>query len=359
MDLAIAGAIASMIGDASMHPIDCIKTLQQSNAGAGLNMISASKQIWKESGIGGFYFGMGTYVTTDGCAGALKFATYEALKVWFDDKIPEENMPYALFGFAAVSFLASSVVLVPGELIKQRLQVGQISSVSSGIRSIWNNEGILGFFAGYSAVCLRDVPYTMLELGIYDNLKSLYLNLKHKRRRPNSESGERQGITQMDEIVAAAITGGIAGYLTSPLDNIKTKLMLQATDAQMYSGFMDCARQMIRANGVASLFQGAAARVAWLVPFTAIYLPVYEIMKRTLQTTNVMDSAGGSSDAALKVKGGSIDGHTPFFREQKQKQKDSARWFHPALGTTAGKRSRVITRTRRNRLDLDECFVSF
>ena len=47
--LALAGAIATMIGDFAMHPIDCIKTLQQSNSGAGLSMLGASKTIWKTS----------------------------------------------------------------------------------------------------------------------------------------------------------------------------------------------------------------------------------------------------------------------------------------------------------------------
>lgn len=75
LDLALAGAVATMIGDASMHPIDCIKTLQQSNEGAGLNMLAATKQIWNGGGLGAFYTGLGTYVISDGLAGSLKFAT--------------------------------------------------------------------------------------------------------------------------------------------------------------------------------------------------------------------------------------------------------------------------------------------
>jgi len=75
IDLALAGALATMIGDASMHPIDCIKTLQQSNEGIGLNMVAAAKRIWKTNGVGGFYSGIATYVISDGMAGAIKFAT--------------------------------------------------------------------------------------------------------------------------------------------------------------------------------------------------------------------------------------------------------------------------------------------
>jgi len=217
-ELAFAGAVATMVGDASMHPIDCIKTLQQSGEGAGLNMVSATKKIFTSGGIGGFYSGLGTYIVSDGLAGSIKFASYEAMKLWVDENVDENKKGAALFVVAGLAFVASSIVLVPGELIKQRLQMGQISSVAEGISVIWKNEGLMGFFTGYSGVCLRDVPYTMMELGIYDNLKSMYI--KWKTRNSGDGSGEYK-LTQWDEIIAAAITGGIIGYATAPLDNIK------------------------------------------------------------------------------------------------------------------------------------------
>ena len=222
VELAFAGAVATMIGDASMHPIDCIKTLQQSVEGSGLNMVSAAKKIFADGGINGFYSGLGTYVISDGLAGSIKFATYEAMKHWVSENVEsEEKRGAALFVVAGLAFVASSVVLVPGELIKQRLQMGQISSVTEGFSTIWKNEGIKGFFTGYSGVCLRDVPYTMMELGIYENLKTMYVKWKTRNL---DVDGENYSLTQWDEIIAAAITGGIIGYATAPLDNIKVRL---------------------------------------------------------------------------------------------------------------------------------------
>jgi len=274
-NLAVAGAVATALGVTVMHPIDTIKTLQQSNAGAGMSIIAASKKIVKDGGFGSLYSGLGPYVSSDACAGALKFASYEILKKWVKDKVPEEQYGTALFGCAAAAFMVSSVALVPGELLKQRLQMGQITSIRQGIPQIFKAEGILGFYSGYSGVCIRDVPYTMLELGIYDNLKSLYLKLKNR----NAAPGENPPITQFDEIIAAALTGGIAAYATAPLDTIKTKLMVDAG----YTGFFDCFVKTVKGSGVSSLFNGSIARVAWLMPFTAIYLPVYDSIKRQMQ----------------------------------------------------------------------------
>ena len=47
---------------------------------------------------------------------------------------------------------------------------------------------------------MRDVPYTMLELGFYENFKSVIRKLK------NTEQ-----LTQQDELAAAAVTGGNNG----------------------------------------------------------------------------------------------------------------------------------------------------
>lgn len=294
-EMAAAGAFATAFGVTIMHPIDTVKTLQQSTEGMGLNMLQATRKITKDGGAGALYSGLGPYVTSDACAGALKFATYEALKTWLKEKVPEEHYGKGLFIAAAAAFLVSSIALVPGELLKQRLQMGQITSLRQGIPAILKNEGILGFYSGYSGVCLRDIPYTMMELGIYDNLKTMIMNFKN---RDVPEGAPKRPGSQWDEILAAAISGGITGFLTAPFDNVKTKLMV---DTGLYNGFFDCVAKSVRDNGIGSMFAGSAARVAWLMPFTAIYLPIYEIIKRKLELKPVKPSA---SVAMLAMKGG-------------------------------------------------------
>lgn len=74
-EMALAGACATVFGVTIMHPVDTIKTLQQSTEGMGLNMIQAGSKILKDGGMGAMYSGLGPYVTSDGMAGALKFAS--------------------------------------------------------------------------------------------------------------------------------------------------------------------------------------------------------------------------------------------------------------------------------------------
>ena len=153
------------------------------------------------------------------------------------------------------------------------------------------------------ATLIRDVPYTMLELGLYENFKTL---LKKYRKRDT--------LTTMEELGAAAVTGGLVGLMTNPLDLVKTRLMtgVRGTSHAMngwmewecqikpktpcpstneisshpssthavqtqYTGFMDVVSKMYKTEGgLGSFMSGSSARVMWLLPFTVIHLGVYE-----------------------------------------------------------------------------------
>eukprot|EP00816_Leptocylindrus_hargravesii_P011346 CAMPEP_0196804206 /NCGR_PEP_ID=MMETSP1362-20130617/3757_1 /TAXON_ID=163516 /ORGANISM="Leptocylindrus danicus, Strain CCMP1856" /LENGTH=414 /DNA_ID=CAMNT_0042176333 /DNA_START=346 /DNA_END=1593 /DNA_ORIENTATION=+ len=284
--LATAGATATMVGDAIMQPMDCIKTFQMSEQGSGMNIWSAAKYIFQNyGGLPGFYSGSLVYCLSDGFAGSLKFVTFEALKQKFMSSSSS-------FLCAAVAGLVYVAAIVPGELIKQKLQMNQIASASEGILQIYSTSGILGFFTGFTGVCLRAVPYTMIELGLYDWIKKWYTAIIIAKRK--AQENNRAQLTPKELIVIASMVGGIAGYLTTPLDNIKTKIMLNSSKYSSTSNngpivaIIACARDMIESSnanhggrrGVRSLFDGGVARVAWLMPFTAIYLPLYESIQR-------------------------------------------------------------------------------
>jgi solute carrier family 25 S-adenosylmethionine transporter 26 len=81
-------------------------------------------------------------------------------------------------------------------------------------------DGISGFFVGFYATLVRDVPYTMLELGLYENIK----DFMKKRKLRNYPHESR--LTFKEELFAAAVAGGISALVTTPFDLVKTKLML-------------------------------------------------------------------------------------------------------------------------------------
>jgi solute carrier family 25 S-adenosylmethionine transporter 26 len=298
LQLAICGGLASMLGDVIMHPVDCIKTLQQSDAGMNLNVWQAALALFQQSGVAGFYHGLWTYAGTDMIGSALKFASFEYLKRLVDPLLPPNSTRHYLpkrFALmlvcAALGFLASSVVSVPGELLKQQLQMGYYTDVGQALQGLYQQAGnsIFGLYHGYQGVLYRDVPYTMLELGLYD-LLPLVLPLFYSQVGPatNQEGAEHDNSSQQvanpswkQEVLAAAIAGGVTAYLTTPLDTIKTKLMVDG-----YANFWDCYHTIDQLYGWESLWSGSLARVGWLVPLTAIYLPAYDVLKRHMAKDN-------------------------------------------------------------------------
>jgi len=112
-----------------------------------------------------------------------------------------------------------------------------------------------------------------LELCLYDVFKrsgSLF--------RQRSNSGNRNEGT--NPVLAAAMTGCVAGFLTTPMDAIKTKVMVDASST--YDSTWDCFVTTVDHHGWVGLWTGAIARVLWIAPFTVLYLPTYDYLHSTL-----------------------------------------------------------------------------
>ena len=136
-----------------MHPIDCIKTLQQTDAGLDLGFWQASKALYAQSGNGwsGFYRGFLVYAIADGCGGALKFSVWETWKSQTTEWTKTQLLPnwIVLWMGAGLAFVASSVLTVPGELLKNQLQVGNFAGLNEAVTGIYQEAGVGGFFNGY------------------------------------------------------------------------------------------------------------------------------------------------------------------------------------------------------------------
>jgi solute carrier family 25 S-adenosylmethionine transporter 26 len=97
-------------------------------------------------------------------------------------------------------------------------------SMGGAFRSIVKVDGFKGLYNGYSSLIMREVPFDMMQFMLYEQLKrqmKIY----------------RNGIdlTAVDNMICGSIAGGVTAVCTTPLDVIKTRLMLQSgTNAIKY-----------------------------------------------------------------------------------------------------------------------------
>lgn len=133
--------------------------------------------------------------------------------------------------FAGTGFLgdlAASVVYVPSEVLKTRLQLqGRYNnphfnsgynyrSTVDAARTIVRSEGLSALFYGYQATLYRDLPFSALQFMFWEQFRDWAVQWK----------GTRDLGTPLDFLTGAA-GGGLAGVMTCPLDVVKTRLQTQ------------------------------------------------------------------------------------------------------------------------------------
>jgi hypothetical protein len=124
--------------------------------------------------------------------------------------------------------LAASVVYVPSEVLKTRLQLqGRYNnpfftsgynyrSVGDAVNTMIKYEGVKSLFHGYKATLFRDLPFSALQFMFYEQGQNWARRLK----------GDRDIGWQL-ELLTGGVAGGLAGTITCPLDVVKTRLQTQ------------------------------------------------------------------------------------------------------------------------------------
>lgn len=56
-----------------------------------------------------------------------------------------------------INFKMACIVRVPTEVVKQRMQTKQYVTTSSALKTIFNQEGLIGFYRGYLSTVAREV----------------------------------------------------------------------------------------------------------------------------------------------------------------------------------------------------------
>lgn len=257
-----AGAVAGLVVDTSLFPIDSIKSRLQSKAG-----------FIKSGGFSNLYRGLPPVLAGSIPNAALFFITYESTK----DKLHK----YKHFGpggklhalnhviAGSLGEFASCMVRVPYEIVKLRSQTTTAGEKPLGnmniTRKIIAREGWAGLYRGFWSTVIRDVPFSALQYPIWERLKLMHQRKYHKPP------------TAMQSAWYGSIAGGVAAFLTTPLDVAKTRIMLAEPTDPLASGSLNAAIKTVYAEkGVKGLFAGVVPRVIWISIGAAIFLGSYE-----------------------------------------------------------------------------------
>ncbi|TID28110.1 hypothetical protein CANINC_002702 [Pichia inconspicua] len=265
----ISGGAAGTATDLAFFPIDTLKTRLQAKGG-----------FFHNGGFRGLYKGLGSAVVASAPSASLFFITYDGCKRYFKSELPvyfpaldvstSAHISHMLA--ASLGEIAACMVRVPAEVIKQRTQSLQFNSSLESLKYVISNksgEGVIrGLYRGWGTTIMREIPFTIIQFPLYEHMKSLW--------------AEYEGVEKISPLKGAlcgSIAGGFAAAVTTPLDVLKTRLMLSKERISV----INLAKNLLKEEGYAVFFSGIGPRTMWISAGGAIFLGVYESVSSFLQ----------------------------------------------------------------------------
>lgn len=160
------------------------------------------------------------------------------------------------FGLGLVAGQISIFWIHPFDLIKNRLQTGGANLTPFlCVSQILKQNGVLGFYDGFSASMMRQATYTTGRLGIYSNLLHQY------KVRTGTEKPGLFWTTLM-----GSSSGGMAAIIGNPADvaivrmTVDSKLPVE--QRRGYSSVFNAWARIVKEEGLATLWVGCRPTVA-------------------------------------------------------------------------------------------------
>lgn len=145
---------------------------------------------------------------------------------------------------------------------------------------ILRTDGPLGLYAGISASLLRQLTYSTVRFGVYEELKT-----RAARRLADKGKGKQQ--PSFPVLVAiASFSGFVGGLAGNPADVLNVRMQQDAAlplqERRGYRHAFDGLVRMAREEGVRSWFRGALPNSTRAVFMTASQLASYDTVKGLL-----------------------------------------------------------------------------
>eukprot|EP01082_Thalassiosira_pseudonana_P003447 g2586.t1 g2586 contig12:407497-408861(-) len=295
----IAGSIGSIVTALAVTPLEVVKIRQQSFGAHSAQTTSASTQMKLEP-------------CPRGCTVVLNVNTLECVLPKTSpnldravDNAPTKNFT-RIFNSTSQSFVPKS-----GGTLQTLL-------------SIWHYEGFSGLYAGLRPTLLMSVPNTVLYFSAYDEI-SMILRRNHANNTTAKNNGleDTHGIdyecnnSSLEDakrqayipLVAGSTARLLASLTTAPLELIRTRQASIVPNSRNGNGVMAVPgmveefRNLLRINGLSSLYVGLAPTLWRDVPFSALYWLCLERFRNELSDSDSLGAWGGRyySDQGMKL----------------------------------------------------------
>ncbi|XP_071734838.1 ADP,ATP carrier protein 1, mitochondrial-like [Rutidosis leptorrhynchoides] len=266
----LMGGVSAAVSKTAAAPIERIKLLiqnqdemlksgrlQQPYKGIG----DCFKRTIADEGIVALWRGNTANVIRYFPTQALNFAFKDYFKSLFSFKKGKD--PYwKVFGgnIASGGFAGTSSLLFVFSLDYARTRLAndakaakkggerQFNGLIDVYKKTYASDGIAGLYRGFNLSAVGIFVYRGLYFGLYDSLKPILL------------TGKLEDSFFASFALGWLITNG-AGLASYPIDTVRRRMMMTSGEAVKYKNSLDAFSQIVKKEGVKSLFKGGGANI--------------------------------------------------------------------------------------------------
>lgn len=301
-----------------LYPLTVIKTRQMVGDGLKKNgAFAVAKEVIKTKGVAGLYRGFGTVVVGTVPIRAVYLSVLEITKARARDACVALDLPPMAHGLAdaaggAVASSCSQILGVPVDVLSQRQMVQGVSvrardgtggtkeligyrNGAHALKETLRKEGVRGLYRGFGASVMTLVPSSALWWGAYGTYQRAIWAAVPSRMGGEyaTSSSESESVVHPPrrvpaestvigvQILSGVCAGMTSGFLTTPLDIVKTRLqVLSGQPGGEAHTFGGTARALYAEHGAAGFLRGVRPRMTSVSIWGTTMVTAYEFLKR-------------------------------------------------------------------------------
>lgn len=294
----IGGILSCGLTHTAVTPLDVVKCNMQTDPTKYSSISGGFSTTVREQGMRGLVRGWGPTLVGYSVQGAGKFGLYEYFKHKYAVMAGPENAakfqtPLFLVASASAEFFAD-IGLCAFEATKVKVQTvpGFAKGLTDGLPKIVAQDGIGGLYKGLVPLWGRQIPYTMMKFGAFENVvQLLYSNVVPK---PKAECNKTEQIGV--SFAAGYIAGIFCAVVSQPADNLVSKLN-SVKGSTMSS--------LINEIGWAKLFtNGLPLRIVMVGTLTGLQWGIYDAYKvyAGLPSSGAAPPPAATASAGQRIK---------------------------------------------------------
>ncbi len=277
------------------HPLTVLSVRQQAGSVVTgdhfkkANVFNTIKQSYQTIGLRGLFRGWIPMAVFGTPSNLIYISTIEFSREYFQTqyRIAFPNM--SSFSIDLLQAISSSIIAnvlsivpyVPGEVLSSRLIVQGKEGVGSRemTRIIYREEGVKGFFKGFSSSLLVGIVLSTQWWWTYSTCKRYSASL----------SCYEENALLCDGVSGLA-AGLSAAAVAHPFDTIKTRIMTADGNTTAYKRFLPTLVETVRKEGVRRLFKGLSAGLYQAALGSSVFAFCYELIKKQSKHNNHEDN---------------------------------------------------------------------